>query len=175
MGRLGRRGALKAARAALPAPPRPGDATRAGGFAAPRWGKAGRGLRQAGLPGPGPACPTALGAKFPPGDARASAAARTQGPLEQSAPCPQGRRWDGMSGPGALRSLPHFPGFGFIPEPEGLHWKTKQLIFNGMKRQLLTSTGPRHKAHRQNRIITSTLILMLNSAPCPCMVLDSAT
>lgn len=51
MERLGRRGALKAARAARPAPPGTGDATREGGFAVPEWGKAGRGLRQAGLSG----------------------------------------------------------------------------------------------------------------------------
>lgn len=76
--------------------------------------------------------------------------------LEQSVPCPKRTGWGGMNGPALPRSLPHAPGFGFTPEHEVLPWKTKQLIFNRVKGQLLTST--RCKAHRQNRIMTSTLM-----------------
>lgn len=61
-----------------------------------------------------------------------------------------------MRGQTLLRSLPHAPGFGFIQERELLRWKTKHLVLNWVKQQLLMSAGLRHKAYRRNRAIKST-------------------
>lgn len=188
-GRPGRRPRPRPARGARLAP---GDATRAGCFAArgaerarvasggrarreetPAPGRGQGGRARGGSRGVGRSCQrSGKAAGGTPRDSRPL----TPGDQPLSDPCAQGaaaarprpgqRRGagvdgadrtvpeaGGMRGQPRLGSLPHAPGLGFIRERELLRLKTKQLILNWVKRQLLTSTGLRREAYRQNRAI----------------------